>query len=834
MFNKRKKEIEAINGRLNQIEKITSTVPGIVAIEERLNRLEQKALTIPEPQALQDVTEPNDDENWQSEEKKRRAAYALNLCTVSVSQIVDYNDLYVLEQEYDGILNNLNLENIPHDDVLLDVLKRILDTITFFRIQEGDKRFIEEEYRQKTKSRIWSAVPQLSVVLASPNPAVMIGALITQVGIGYMNYRKEKAKNQLEHEKELWQLQRSAIEQFNALRRELFNTAWNLADRYQFPDTYRLTERQIAQYNQILMDPDPLRRYERLKYISGGFSAYPNFHFYIGDAAYDIANDESRPQEIREFYRKMAVQHFRKFNDITDKPLLRIDPVTSACCLELVGLLDPVKDKEEIKRCLAIAAEKSGDAMDILQICALGFLRINATEDAEQYLRKLSVEGYNLDLNTSLLSILYFRDYTSTKDEVKQTDIRTQHESLSWIAPSSVLLPLPSENTEEAKELARQSYLAEKSDILKHASHALIDKLIKKNTAEFNRKFLNPKPEAGLPDEYFMDSDEWVNDIDSIFHKSSKKKELLGQLAFNEDFFEEILDRINNIDRRLQALPFFREINTHYLSNLLAETDLVLDRDAQKNDLEYINDSLLELQREADSVKRLIREQKYNNVSLQDIQKFSLSKILASEYTATFEMSAGAYLDALSKSDKAIGQFSEYENILLDICNKEQIKVPLGKSRPVDSSIVVSHVQRRIGEDLYDEDSLRIKEVIKSWYDGLDEDKKHRIRFFLEGTGTFIERWASLRKEKATVPFSVNSLLAIMVRIDNLPFSELYLTRDSLFYRKSTGLFRNVLMSIPYSDFGKEAFIPKEYYELYKEITAGELFNDIARILAKE
>ena len=47
------------------------------------------------------------EEDIVSEEDKKRAAYALNMCTVSVSQIVDYNDLNVLEQEYEAILNNL-------------------------------------------------------------------------------------------------------------------------------------------------------------------------------------------------------------------------------------------------------------------------------------------------------------------------------------------------------------------------------------------------------------------------------------------------------------------------------------------------------------------------------------------------------------------------------------------------------------------------------------------------------------------------------------------------------------------------------------------------------
>ena len=46
---------------------------------------------------------------------KIKTAFALNLCTVSVSQIIDYADIVVLDQEYDTILNNLNLESIPKD-----------------------------------------------------------------------------------------------------------------------------------------------------------------------------------------------------------------------------------------------------------------------------------------------------------------------------------------------------------------------------------------------------------------------------------------------------------------------------------------------------------------------------------------------------------------------------------------------------------------------------------------------------------------------------------------------------------------------------------------------
>ena len=68
------------------------------------------------------------------EQSRKKAAYALNLCLVSVSQIIDYGDVYILEQEYQSILNNLNLEHMPKDDALLDVLRQILDTITLFAV----------------------------------------------------------------------------------------------------------------------------------------------------------------------------------------------------------------------------------------------------------------------------------------------------------------------------------------------------------------------------------------------------------------------------------------------------------------------------------------------------------------------------------------------------------------------------------------------------------------------------------------------------------------------------------------------------------------------------
>ena len=215
-----------------------------------------------------------------NEDEKLKAAYALNLCTVSVSQIVGYNDLNILEQEYDTIINNLNLENIPKNQALLDILKEILDEITYARMNDGDRKIMERRYQHQLKNAVWSAVPNVGAIFATSDRTAMGIALATQVGIGYMNYRRNKAEYELGYEESKWQIAINRIQHFNALRKQLFETAWKLAEAYEFPNRYRLTEKVISMYNEALMENNPVKRYHKLDDMKSEFDAYPVFWYH--------------------------------------------------------------------------------------------------------------------------------------------------------------------------------------------------------------------------------------------------------------------------------------------------------------------------------------------------------------------------------------------------------------------------------------------------------------------------------------------------------------------------------------------------------------------------
>lgn len=344
-------------------------------------------------------------------ENKCRAAYALNLCTVSVSQIIDYEDLIVLEQEYEAILNNLNLEAMPKDESLLLIIKQILDVITFFRIDKVERAFVEEEYNKQVRNAIWSAVPNFGVLIAGGNLMTAGIAIATQVGMGYMNYRNNRNEYQGERNRKLWQLQKAAIEQFNGLRRELFDTAWRLADKYEFPDKYRLTERQITNYNEILQDSNIIRRYERLDAIKEYFEAYPPFWYYLGSVANKIYRE--RKDLNCNHYKEMAIRAFEKYWKINAQGLLREDQVAAGCALEYIDILLDSMDKaskiDRIEMLMRQAIEYSGRANDVLQCCAFYYLRINEFEKAAKLYKYLVNESYNTLFNAQILSSLYVR-----------------------------------------------------------------------------------------------------------------------------------------------------------------------------------------------------------------------------------------------------------------------------------------------------------------------------------------------------------------------------------------------------------------------------------------
>lgn len=497
--------------------------------------------------------------DYESEIEKIRAAYALNVCAVSVSQIVDYNDQYILDQEYENTLNNLNLERMPKDEAFLKILTETLNVVTFFRIYSSKKKMIEEKYQHKVKNAIWSAVPNLAFVVSSGGmggiPA-LVASLATEVGLGYMNYRKTKAENDLEYRSNLVELEYTAIEQLNAIRTELFVTSWKIAEKYDFPDSYRLTENQINQFNDILMDPNLMRRFSRLFSIRQNFIAYPPFWYYLGNAANLIYQKDSAnySEEYRTYYKGIAEQAYDYYIKLNESfSVLRTDEIVSACALEYCELL-PDEEADKKAELLQIAFKWAGGRNDVVQLCAFAYLKMERFIEAEGLLKKLVDERYNEELNAQVLSSIYANYYFKTSDP----NTALSHTILSQQVPATVLFPLPvKDNEAKTQSELWDLYMVEQKSSLSAGSKRTLDNYFEGFSYRLNKMLMNFDSTMTYPDSMFLsDGVEARNDeAQRVFARPLIVSDYINNLQ-GVNFPITLVDTLNEMLNGLRYIPF--------------------------------------------------------------------------------------------------------------------------------------------------------------------------------------------------------------------------------------------------------------------------------------
>ena len=660
-------------------------------------------------------------------QEQLKAAYALNMCTVSVSQIVDYNDEYILEQEYEAILNNLNLEQMPKDEALLNILVKLLNVITFFRIDKIKRAQIEKKYQQRIKNAIWSAVPNIGVIVAG-NPVTVGLSLATQVGIGYMNYRREKASALADKEDSETELRITALEQFNALRRELFTTAWRLADEYKFPDRYRLTERQIAQYNAILMDTDEIRKYERLTSVKDRFEAYLPFWYFLGHSAKFISEDKNNGLEpaARNYYRAKAKEHFEQFDSRNSFNILREDELTASFALEYIDLLllDDKPDMDKITRLIKTAVEMAGNANDILELCAFAYLKVGQTEEAEKLLRILVNENYNTATNAKLLSRIYVTEYLKGTNPLA----RTQYGILATRVTQAWLFPMPeqrSDNLMLQDATLQDKYLADqRTDLQKEYSDA-ITQFIEKYIILFNR--IIPVPVIDARDEYFLNTEAALKRRrQDVYDALEDDENNEYRKAIRESGYRfRYVELINEMLRSLDGLRFFRESEDKDAMISLIRENLI----AASGDLKEIQE-------------KLNQDGAFTIVDYEKIQKsFSFQKLTKEFFdTLLVKISDGIAnvktLDELDDLELDIVQFCRTQNI------SERNANPSGKIGEPESDDENDYISQDVlGEGEHDESFVKtvfqkMLSLVKESADSIVDDSS-KVEMIVRGEQKF-------------------------------------------------------------------------------------------------
>lgn len=575
---------------------------------------------------------------------------------------------------------------MPKDEALLRTLKQILDTITFFRIQEGDKKFIDLEYQHKMKNAIWSAIPGIGLFVGK-NPVSLVMSLASQVGIGYMNYRKQKAENNLLREKQEWQLRRSAIEQFNGLRRELFDTAWRLVDAYDIPDEYRLTERQVTQYNEILMDADAFRRYERLDSIKDKFIAYPPFWYFFGNTANELW--KVTEGELSDFYFQAAKMCFEVFiRSFKACDLLRENQVASSCALEYIDLLrtDIPEERQKIDELIKFALDYSGNANDVLQLCAFSYLKIGDAKSAAQLFRRLVNENYNAVVNAQLLSRYYVSAYLNGDN----TSV-AGYQYLEKRMDEKYLYPFPNQKlleggSETAIAEIESSFIDNQKKILTRKFGIVIEQFRRKYEILFNKCI--PVPERKqYSDNYFNGS------VTAYANRKADGAELKNKRTMNA-----YIDDLKETDYPYNYLPVLNDmLNASYLLNCVQGQENAL--------LMVISNAVI-----ADHEKLKKIATRISKDDFEEEDYYKLLDISFGSYTDSFfEKIVAASAEYIAQKTDIVSM-NEAEGNLRDFCIKEGFESPEVLYDSSDDMVDVPELKKQyLGVELIDDGKTTIE-----------------------------------------------------------------------------------------------------------------------------
>lgn len=753
-----------------------------------------------------------------------RAVYALNMCTVSVSQIINYNDVYILEQEYDAILNNLNLEKMPKADALKNILIELLNTITFFRIQEIRKTEIEKKYQQRMKNAIWSAIPNLNVIVAG-GPAAIAYSLASQVGIGYMNYRKEKNNVLNEKEKEALELRITAIEQFNALKRELFTTAWELAEEYNFDDRLRLTEKQIKQYNEILMDQDELRKYVRLEAIQNKFKAYPPFWYFFGHTACYIADNEDLQLEAweRNEYRRKAKVHFQKYANLNKFNILREDQMTSAFALEYIDLLlleENPDNKPKIDELIHIAVDMSGNSLDVKELCAIAYLKIGNTDAAAELLKQLVNEEYNTITNAKLLSRIYVSQYLNGSSKTSKFDYKTLQLRVGE-NNSEYLFPMPERIEEDSK--LQVEYLVEQKVMLQMDYRSAINELSRKFTIKFNAVMPAPYGYSSY-DDYYSYSEQAIMrreaDFKRVLMDSTKSKEFIDELA-SAGFRFKYIDILNEVMDACDDFELWKKSENHDVYTISVRANIVQKRPILKR----IQESMLN----SFTIEDYITLQR--EVSFKELMGTLLSDLKETIMNSIDNMTS---MESVEKAEYNLAQFCQKYDISLsgsrssDEIRTKEVKAYLSYEIFGLDGVKESERKHRITE---------MKSLVKVAASELMQGIKSDVNILIPGNNEFDLYFENTKLNAGGLKEKILGIIDDKTKKD----CDLVLTNEGLLliYRNKINLLHSY-ENVGYTSTGKRGEVlligwPDEYSN--KNINIGRLYNlikDLGKICEKK
>lgn len=271
----------------------------------------------------------------------KQAMLALNYCHMSLVRILAYQDRIILDEEYNNIINNINLSAIK-DEEILTVLKSLMDALTEFKLTDGDKRMLTQEYDRQVAKAFHLAFKSdmvnmitgmtMNAITEKINAGPMLRSLLA-VGGQYEHYRNNLDEYRDQLDKKLWRLEKDTIAEINDLRKSFLEVYWRLMTKYNIPDEWRLSEQQLQRVVDVFEEHDAEKRLRQLEEMQQNFVMFPPFWYAVAKTAHELGQDA----KAFDTYQKIQRERIAFFRE---------DHAYSSALMDKIVLVDELENSQ--------------------------------------------------------------------------------------------------------------------------------------------------------------------------------------------------------------------------------------------------------------------------------------------------------------------------------------------------------------------------------------------------------------------------------------------------------------------------------------------------------
>lgn len=344
------------------------------------NVLSSEQLVLSETEA-----EQNDD--------ARKAAIILNHLHGSLNKIVTYNDKIILEQEYDNIINNIDLTTI--DDIeIIDQITYIMDVLTSHKISEIEKQWLNVEYQDKLDAALTDTLRGINV--RGSNPVEMGINLLTSAGSAYYDYKQNQKNYKKQLDKATWELDKGSISEINDLRKQFIRTYWEIMKRYDIPDSWRISENQFQRFHDILKNDLGDVKLRKLLRLESELAVLPDYWFELALSA----------REVKE--REIELNAIKRYEQLNDR-LFRENSFYSQLLANKMSYMDLNTDADEIRAVLSqmLLVDRLNPERKL--IAALKYIQLNDFVKAEKLLNQNIDDNFLVDVSARIKIDMYLK-----------------------------------------------------------------------------------------------------------------------------------------------------------------------------------------------------------------------------------------------------------------------------------------------------------------------------------------------------------------------------------------------------------------------------------------